>query len=73
MDTFDFLILEGLNRTLMSRDYDRLGLENLDRLRMEVYIKLEQEKLKGNQCKHDKIYYCLHTGGNRCRECKKLL
>jgi hypothetical protein len=24
-------------------------------------------------CLHEKIYYCLVTGGGRCRKCRKLL
>jgi hypothetical protein len=25
-----------------------------------------------DECKHEKSYYCLKTGGGRCRKCKKL-
>ncbi len=31
-----------------------------------------EEEVKEERCVH-KVYYCLATGGNRCRKCKKLL
>jgi hypothetical protein len=38
------------------------------RNRMEITIKQEP-----TLCEHQKIYYCLKTGGARCRKCKSLL
>jgi len=37
--------------------------------------KLKQCNVSGSlpdECKHEKSYYCLKTGGGRCRKCKKL-
>lgn len=35
-----------------------------------------QKKLDQNQscaCDHKKVYYCMVTGGSRCRKCKKIV
>jgi hypothetical protein len=46
MSIDNFLILLDLEQKLKRWDYDKLGLANLDRLRMEVHIMVEQEKLR---------------------------
>lgn len=33
-------------------------------------VKRSQKK---NPCKHHRIYYCMQTGGSKCRDCKALL
>lgn len=41
-----FLLLLDLQRELGSWRYDKLGLANLDKLRNEVYMLIESERLK---------------------------
>ncbi len=43
-----FTLLE-LERKLKARDLDRLGLVCVDKLRMEVYIKIQQINLEHNE------------------------
>lgn len=31
------------------------------------------KKQDKKDCKHKRIYYCLQTGGSKCRDCKALL
>jgi hypothetical protein len=36
-------------------------------------LKLNKSDVISSVCEHEKIYYCLRTGGNRCRKCKRCL
>jgi len=50
-----------------------LAKKGLDILKGTEINKLNKSDVISSVCEHEKIYYCLRTGGMRCRKCKRCL
>jgi len=47
--------------------------EAMEEYHQSELLKLNKSDVISSVCEHEKIYYCLRTGGNRCRKCKRCL
>ena len=62
---------EGLNTFQKKWANDKV--KEFKKLGVGIPFDAINEEAKLQECKHEKQYYCLVTGGGRCRTCKKLL